>query len=160
MNNWKDKYSDTWETGNERENVLKKLLESYGFKPIVHGFGAMSTEYIAEKSKEPGKPDFYIEVNGEKVYFEVTGTHFISEYAPIWVRPDKINYAKKHNIKCYLVHIISAKRLVRFIDMAKIDGYIIHPTTRRGNETFVEFNPSQMTPMIPFMESLNTYAKR
>lgn len=151
---FKKAYSDTWNTGNERENVLKKLLESYGFTVTINGPEAMSTEYIEGKSHEPGIPDFYTEINGQKIYFEVTGTHFISEYAPIWVRPDKINYAKKHGIECYLVHIISAKRLIRFIDMTKIDGKIVHPTTRRGQETFVEFNPNQMTPMLQFMDTL------
>lgn len=136
---WKKRYQHSWKEGNKREQLVKSLLEEQGHKVYVNGFGAMSTEYKPENPEEAGIPDMYIEVNGEKIYFEVTGTDYHTEpKADIWVRPDKVKYAKKHGVTVYCVHVLSKINLVRLIKMNDIDSSkIIYPKIRGTVERYI-----------------------
>lgn len=143
---WKKRYKDTWEAGNQRENMVKKILESWGFKVHTFGFEALSTEYNPESPDEKGKPDFYIEKNDERIFFEVTGTSVknVTSEDMIWLRPDKVEFVNKHRLRAFCVHVLDYYRIVRFIDMANImNKKIIHPIIRGTRETYYEIDPNE-----------------
>jgi len=143
---WKKRYKDKWEEGNRREEIVKTLLESWGFEVVNFGFEALSTQYNPDSPDEKGKPDFFIEYDKNRIFFEVTGTSVgsVTPEAQIWLRPDKVEYVKKHEVKAYCIHVLDKYELIRFIDMHKIIGMkLIHPTIRGTRETYYEIDPSE-----------------
>jgi len=100
---WKKVYGpDSWEKEKVRIGRVKNIIE--GIDPRVSvkitGFGADSTEFIAEHPPESGKPDLEI-VSKQNIQLtlmqvEVTGTEMMRGTAAYWVRPDKLNYAINH----------------------------------------------------------------
>ncbi len=156
---WKKRYKHTWKSGNKREQTFKNLMESWGYKVIDFGFEALSNEYNPNSPEEKGKPDFYIQKDGHKVYFEITGTDSknVTNNDIVWIRPDKVAYVKKHEIVAFLVHILSALGLMRFIDMRYIDeSKLVYPTIRGAKETYIEINPSMLIEVNEFKGLLDS----
>jgi len=95
---WKEIYD--WDEEKKRIDKVKELINSYG-SPInieTIGFGADSDKKILEHPKEKGAPDVVIKCNkdgNDVLHLEVTGTDH-PRGTTIWLRPDKIEYAKKH----------------------------------------------------------------
>lgn len=120
-------------------------MESWGYTVFDFGFEALSNEYNPNSPEEKGKPDFYIMKDKRKIYFEITGTdsNNVTKNDTVWIRPDKVAYIKNHKIVAFLVHILSAIGLMRFIDMRYIDeSKLLHPVIRGTKETYIEINPS------------------
>ena len=154
---WKRRYQGTWKAGNKREELFQQTLEDWGYTAKNFGFETLSEDYNPESPEEKGKPDFYIDYFDKKIYFEVTGTDSprTSEHDAIWLRPDKIEYAKKHNLITYCVHILSAKSLIRFLDMRGINTKnVIHPIIRGTRETYIEVLASECISLTKFEEML------
>ncbi len=86
---WKRRYQDVWPAGFEREKKFVKLFESWGLIPIAYGFEALSKDYNPKSPKEKGKPDFFIERDNDRIYYEVTGTNVrsVSPKSELWIRP-------------------------------------------------------------------------
>lgn len=150
---WKRRYQGTWKAGNKREELFQETLEDWGYTAKNFGFETLSEDYNPDSPAEKGKPDFYIEYDDKKIFFEVTGTDSArtSEHDPIWLRPDKVEYVTKHNLIAYCVHILTAKNLIRFLDMRKIDTKkIIHPIIRGTRETYIEVSPSECISLTKF----------
>jgi hypothetical protein len=144
--NWKDLYKDKWEEGNSRERMVVEFLENLGYQVYASGFEALSGKYNPNQPKEKGVPDLYIMKEDRKVFFEVTGTNNMNPMDNIWIRPDKINYAKTKNLAVYFVHIISSIPLMRFIYVNNIKtGNIIKPIIRGQVETYVSIPPEDFT---------------
>lgn len=144
---WKRKYKDLWPAGTKREKKFVDLFKSWGLTPIPFGFEALSTDYNPKSPKEKGKPDFYIEIDNEKKYYEVTGSN-VSSVRPqydLWIRPDKVDYVLKHNIEGYACHILdNFYNLIRFIDLTSIEERrIVHPVIRGTRETYLAIAPSK-----------------
>lgn len=120
---YKKRYKDSWEDGNRREVIVQAFLESIGFEVELCGFMAMSTEYNPESPSERAIPDFAIYNNiGEKLWIEVTGTNKMGLNQKIWVRPDKVDYAKMHKKEAVtlIAHVVTSRLLLRFIDITNI----------------------------------------
>jgi len=153
MGKWKDKYKDSWEVSTKREKRAKSLIENFGYKLITIGFLAESQEYSKEHPKEKGIPDYWIE--NTNIYIEVTGTNSknVKEQYPIWVRPDKVEYALNHTDKeCWLVHIIDALDLIRMI---KLDRCQYAPVqTKLGDEKYHIVPADQMINPDTFKERI------
>ncbi|MHA1887543.1 MAG: hypothetical protein ACTSX0_05930 [Promethearchaeota archaeon] len=116
-------YRDTWDDGNRREMIVCSFLESLGFEVELTGFMALSNEYNPASPPEKAIPDLAIYNNfGKKIWFEVTGTNNLPVSAKIWVRPDKVDFAKRHRSEgvTYLAHVITSRLLVRFVDLTNI----------------------------------------
>lgn len=132
---------DKWEAGNAREQKIKDLFSGWGFDVYNYGFEALSNKFTSKHPIEKGKPDFLININGNYVFFEVTGTNkkSILEKHDIWIRPDKVNYVKKYDIDCYCVHILDHLDLIRFVDMRLINRDntpVIFPRIRGNRERY------------------------
>ena len=143
---WKKRYQDKWKDGNHRERIIKTLLESWGYKVNAFGFEALSDDYNPDSPDEKGKPDFFIEINGSKLFFEVTGTNIktVTPDKNIWLRPDKISFVKKHKLKAYCAHVLDHLDIIRFINMNELeDNTLIHPTIRGTKETYYEISPEK-----------------
>ena len=121
---YKKKYQGTWIDGNKREELVKNFLEGLGLKVQGIGFMVMSTEYTSDSPEEKNIPDFSIRNgSGEEIKVEVTGTNYMSLEEKIWISKGKIDYAKKHKDidKVYVAHVISEKKLLRFVDVTNIE---------------------------------------
>ena len=144
---WKRKYKEIWPAGCEREKIFVDLFKSWGLVPIPFGFEALSTDYNPESPKEKGKPDFYVDFDDGRIYFEVTGTdsQYVKPYYDIWIRPDKIDYVERHNIIAYTCHILNnSYNLIRFIDMNNFgERRIVHRTIRGARETYLAIASSK-----------------
>lgn len=154
---WKKRYKGIWKSGNKREDLFQKTIESWGYTVKNFGFETLSEDYNPNSPEEKGKPDFYIEHKDKRIYFEVTGTDSprTSEHDPIWLRPDKVEYVKKHHMIAFCVHILTAKNLIRFLDMNKInERNIIHPTIRGTKETYIEVPTSECIAIVKFEQIL------
>jgi len=134
MGSYKDKYKNHWLVSNEREKAVKRLLSQFGYELESYGFMAESTAYSSYKPKESGIPDYRIK--GTNKYVEVTGTDVpVSPVSPIWVRPDKVQYAKRHpDQTVILVHVLDHFHIYRWIYMLDCEQYPIE--TKLGDEKF------------------------
>lgn len=154
---WKVRYKDKWKDGLRRENLIKELLEMWDYKVFDFGFETLSTEYNPNSPDEKGKPDFYVEKNNQKIFIEVTGTdspRVLPSYS-IWIRPDKIEYIKKHNLKAFCAHVLENYQLIRFIDMNEInDNKIITRTIRGTPERYFEISPNECLSVDEFNKIL------
>lgn len=97
---FKNQYQGSWEKEKVRLKKVQDLITSFDprLEPIITGFGADSTEFIAAHPKESGKPDIEVVHKDRKVvlvYVEVSGTERMRE-GDYWVRPDKLTYAQNH----------------------------------------------------------------
>lgn len=154
---WKKKYLHKWKEGNKRETIFKEFMKKQGYEVKEFGFETLSEAYNPDSPEEKGKPDFFIEENGQKVYFEVTGTSApnIKPEDKIWLRPDKVDYVKRHKLRAYCVHILDSIPLIRFIDITNLTKYnVIHPTIRETKETYYEIDPSEYLTEDQFKEKL------
>ena len=139
---YKQCYQDTWEDGNKRELIVQSLLESWGFEVETTGFMALSTEFNPASPPEKAIPDFAIYNNiNEKIWIEVTGTNNMGLNQKIWIRPDKVDYAKAHRKEglTYIAHVVTSSLLVRFIDITNIIEntlQIVRPYTHNHQATF------------------------
>ncbi len=141
---WKRLYKHLWKNGNIREGMFVELAHNWGLVAVKFGFEAESSDYNPNSPDEKGKPDYYIDVGNERIYFEVTGTD-VSSITPemdLWVRPDKIDYVERHNINGYVCHILNNRyNKIRFINLNNIDyRVIVHPFIRGIRETYVAFS--------------------
>ncbi len=97
---FKNQYKDSWANEKVRLNKVQELIASFDSRldPVITGFGANSTEYIASHPEEVGKPDIEVICRDSKVVLlsvEVSGTERMRE-GDYWVRPDKLTYAQSH----------------------------------------------------------------
>jgi len=96
---WKNAYGQkAWEEEKKRLERVKGWIKTY--LPSVQvktlGFGAESTEFIAEHPGEKGDPDLSLAFGGREVIaLEVSGTG-TQRGQDFWVRPDKLKYAQNH----------------------------------------------------------------
>lgn len=144
---WKRKYKEIWPEGCEREKKFVELFEGWGLEPIPFGFEALSTDYNPSSPEERGKPDFYINFDKDKIYYEVTGTRVrsVTPYHELWIRPDKVDYVLNHNLEAYACHILdNTYNLIRFIDMNNFgEREIVYPRIRGVDETYLAIAPSR-----------------
>lgn len=119
----KKAYQHLWKTGSEREELVKGLLEAWGFEVEPHGFMALDDSYTPEWSEEKGVPDLVITNRiGQQIFIEVTGTNNIHERAKIWIREHKIDYAMNNPDKeIFVAHVITKTRLIRFVKISNVD---------------------------------------
>lgn len=134
MGHYKDKYKNHWQVSNEREKSVKRLLSKFGYDLEPCGFMAESAAYNLSKPKESGIPDYRIK--GTNKYVEVTGTDAqVSPVSDIWVRPDKVQYAKRHpDQTVILVHCLDHFRIYRWIYMLECEKFPVE--TKLGDERF------------------------
>jgi len=146
---WKKQYSHLWGKGNDREAVVKQLLEENGFTVIKFGFMAGSTEYSRASPDEKGKPDYKIVGNNGKeiILLEVTGTDVksVKESSPIWIRPDKFQFASNHpEYECWFGHVLDNLKIIRFSELKDGDLFnTVHPRIRDVTETYKAIPPDK-----------------
>lgn len=144
---WKRLYKHLWKSGSIRESMFVELMHNWGLAPVKFGFEKESLDYNPNAPIEKGIPDYYIVVHGERIYFEVTGTNVarVSPSNPLWVRPDKIDYVKRHRINGYVCHILNNQyNRIRFINLNEIkQKRIIYKYIRGVRETYVEIPSDQ-----------------
>jgi len=94
---WKDLYNtDSWKKEKIRLHYVSAWIKKYipFVDVVISGFGANTTDYIAEHPKEKGEPDMQIilkDTNTIVLFLEVTGTEY-KKGSDYWIRPDKIDY--------------------------------------------------------------------
>jgi len=120
---WKKIYS--WEKEKERIDYVIKLLYEWKLPIIICivGFGANTEDIILDHPKEKGKPDLKIisKINGKTLLFlEVTGTEK-PRGEGLWVRWDKILYAKNNPCNEYFIAIVLGEGKDRRIFFVKPD---------------------------------------
>ncbi len=81
----------------------------------IIGFGADSLELILEHPPEHGSPDLLIKCKKsekEILQLEVTGTDYArGDKSELWLRPDKIRFAKRHPEIDYWAAIIIDRKI-------------------------------------------------
>jgi hypothetical protein len=171
MNNndfWKEQYRNTWEKSALRENLVQSLIEqqaSCGINQI--GLGAGSTEFLSGSASSHGldKGGSDLQVNGTNIFIEVTGPQvYIHPSKPLWLRPDKIEYAEKNRERdCFVVHCNFDNSLMRiihldnnfFINYRGGNFALATPIIRGVRETYVEIQSSNTS--IKTMDFLIEY---
>jgi hypothetical protein len=112
-NYWKHAYHQTWADAAEREQrVALDILEATGRKVVPAGLGTASTEFLpgaAERhGHERGAPDLHIA--STNVFLEVTGplASGVSVTRALWLRPDKIEHARRHmqQMRTVVIHCL------------------------------------------------------
>jgi hypothetical protein len=150
MTNWKNAYQDKWIEGFNRESFVKQFFEEKGFIVEENGFQAMSTSYSFNYPDEPGIPDLKIinPLTNKAIYVEVTGTTNLNDFDLIWIRPDKIEYARNHpELQIFLAHVVDKKQLLRFIFLTNVKLLTltkIQPIIRGNRETYYTIKPKYL----------------
>ena len=116
---FKNAYAGSWVKEKEKERLeyVSKWLRKHincDLEIIPTGFGASTTEYIAQHPDEKGEPDLTIKIWGMDItvlFLEVSGTDYMrgTDY---WLRKDKVEYIQRHTEKdvwVALVYVISKK---------------------------------------------------
>lgn len=131
---FKDKYKDHWEVANKREQAFYSPLSTFGYDLEPYGFYAESDEYAPGSPKESGIPDYHVKDTNK--YIEVTGTDKdVNPLSPVWVRPDKVEYAKRHpDQTVILVHCLDQYFFTRWIYMLEVGKFPIE--NKLGNERY------------------------
>jgi len=116
---WKRIYQNKWSDGKRRAELVKGLIEIWGFTVDPFGFVPTSTEYFTKSPDEKGKPDWQIIVTDKiKIPLEVTGTKYSRGADDIWIRNDKFEYAENHpELECWVAHVLENKELIRYVKL-------------------------------------------
>lgn len=146
---WKSQYGEAaWKKEGVRLDKVKALID--GIDPRaearVVGFGAGSTEFIAEHPEEAGRPDIEVVLTGRQhvalLSVEVTGTEQMRG-ATYWVRPDKLAYIQAHpdqDVWLILHYAEPEERFVFIRPTSKKAHYpIVDKVIRGATEHYVEF---------------------
>jgi hypothetical protein len=144
---FKNQYKNSWANEKIRLEKVQLLIASLDplLDPVITGFGANTTEYIAAHPEEAGKPD--IEVINKKnkkvlIYVEVSGTERMRE-GDYWVRPDKLAYAQNHGHDdvWIILHYLEPQEKFVFIKPNPTKNYIYkNVLIRQTTEHYVFFN--------------------
>ncbi|MDQ1592882.1 MAG: hypothetical protein QOG71_3509 [Pyrinomonadaceae bacterium] len=154
-NFWKDQYQQSWEKANLRERrIIERIKEETGRDTLTVGLGAGSTEYLAgsaaSRGLERGGADLH--VSGSNIFLEVTGpqTKAVKFDAPLWIRPDKIQNARRHYPEhdTWVIHWLEKDGTLRVIQLnqeffSALDNGefpIVHPRIRGNIETYHEIS--------------------
>ena len=149
---WKQQYGpSSWEREGVRLGKVKALIDAIDPRAIadVVGFGAGSTQVIAEHPEESGRPDIeVVTTDGRRVVLlavEVTGTERMRGDA-YWVRPDKLAYIQAHPEQEVWLILHYAEPEERFVFIrptpGKSDYKVVKVVIREATEHFVEFTDS------------------
>lgn len=100
---WKQMYNeDSWKKEKVRLNKVKQYIKSIDRSEKIEvkevGFGADSELMIEKHPDESGSPDLGVKYKDSEepfMYIEVSGTESMAGTG-YWVRPDKLEYAKRH----------------------------------------------------------------
>jgi hypothetical protein len=149
-NYWKDAYQSYWGIAKSKEDNVKKIVQEIcKCKCEFVGLGAGREDYLPGSAKsrsfEKGGSDLH--VCGTNIYIEVTGPNIdsVDEKADLWIRPDKIEYARNNPDKnCWIVHALKKRFLLRAINLNKdfLRQYennkfrLVHPRIRGLTETY------------------------
>lgn len=145
---WKRHYDRAaWEKEAVRLGKVKALIDAIDPRAAaqVVGFGAGSTEFIAEHPKEAGRPDIEVVTTDARqlplLAVEVTGTEQMrgSSY---WVRPDKLEYVRAHPEQevWLILHYAEPQERFVFIRPSRSKHYQpVEKVIRGAKEHYVEF---------------------
>ncbi len=145
---WKNSYGQkAWEKEKVRLERVKALIE--GIDPkievVIVGFGATSTEFIAEHPEESGKPDIEVRTRDTHIVLllvEVTGTETMRGTS-YWVRPDKLAYASAHTEEDVWIILHYANPCEKFVFIKPVPGKSYVPSQIHSHdaiELYVEFS--------------------
>lgn len=136
---WKRLYKEKFADGVRRAKFIAELIGDWEYEVKPYGFLPESSEYTKESPDEKGKPDFEILVSKDRsVFLETTGTKHSRGADDVWVRPDKFDFAKRHeDLDCWVGHIIEDSHQIRFMKLQNKEKYsIIHPVIGGVTETY------------------------
>lgn len=171
FNYWKNGYQHLWGPSGDREADIAKLIgQLTGKEAEKSGFGTGSTEFISGEAKKHGheKGEADLRVIGTDIKLEVTGpiTVKVDFTKPLWVRPDKIENARKHlkDSDTWVVHCLEKSGVIRVIRLDKAffsfydsDKYqTVHPSIRGKIETMVEipYDDPVVQPLSSLIETI------
>ena len=146
---WKQQYGKAaWEKEGVRLNKVKALVDAIDprAEALIVGFGAGSTEFIAEHPEEAGRPDIEVTTtDGQNLVLlsvEVTGTEQMRG-TTYWVRPDKLAYVQAHPDQEVWLILHYAEPAEKFVFIrpspAAADHIIVEKVIRGATEHYVEF---------------------
>lgn len=149
---WKHAYGrEAWEKEKVRLEKVKNLIESLDARVAVRvvGFGADHAEFIAAHPEEAGKPDMQVLTKQGSVLVllvEVTGTETMRGNT-YWVRPDKLDYAKKHPDEDVWIILHYAQPQDKFVFIKPDHGHqykTVSKEIRDSIEYYVEFEDGSL----------------
>ena len=174
---WKKAYEGLWEQADQKERVVKKLVEDLlDTKLSFYGLGAGKTDFIEGSAEENGykKGDADLYIEKYDTFIEVTGPMVkVKQTDTLWVRPDKvtnsINKTKdgigKHHFIIHVATLTNGETVYRAIESGKNlrKAYkektvrIINPFIRGIEETYIEIphNHDSVKSMEEFKSILN-----
>ena len=133
-----------------REQRFRKWCENLNIPIKPFGKLVENITYDDYLPGEHGVPDYQIKL-GKPILIEVTGTGSknINPNSPIWVRPDKLEYAKRHkDQECWLCHILDGidPPIMRFMMISNIDmsDYETNEVRFRGNVEHYKVIPAPL----------------
>ncbi|MHA1381319.1 MAG: hypothetical protein ACTSRG_23370 [Candidatus Helarchaeota archaeon] len=148
---WKKRYSPLWGKSSSREKTIKKIIEDEtGATLVDSGLGAGSKNFFPGPAVEHGyhKGDADYDIPDKKIRIEVTGplVKNITQDQPLWIRPDKIENARKHlpDEETWVVHHLMRDNTIRVVNLDddffkrldRGDFELIHPYIRGTEETY------------------------
>lgn len=168
---WKRQYRDSggWEQEKGRLQKVKTFIENLDKRVVANivGFGADSTEFIAQHPDEPGRPDLEVclKRDGHVVLLvEVSGTKKMRG-AAYWVRPDKLAYADNHAGDDVWVILHYAEPSEKFVIVRPLKGssrHVMEKPIGGSIERYVEFYEGDpaLVPAESFQAHLGTRVDR
>jgi len=162
---WKKLYgTDSWEKEKIRLHYVSTWIKKYipYVDVVISGFGADTTDYIAQHPEEKGEPDMQVvleNTNTVVLFLEVTGTEY-KRGNDYWIRPDKIDYIQKHKEKDIWValHYADDKKIIwikPFIDKKYTH---VEKNLKGAIEYFVVFNDD--SPEVKTSQQFKNYIDR
>ena len=152
-NYWKERYGHAWDKSKFREESIKEKIKNETNRSVVNvGLGAGSAEYIPGTAKNSGyeRGGADLKIDGLNIYLEVTGPQVksIDLSKPLWIRPDKIENAKKNYPlhETWVIHWLERDGTLRVINLnndffesvAKGIYKTVLPVIRGTTEKYIE----------------------
>ena len=119
MAGWRKLYGTEWKHGAERVEIVKKKIESWDCGLVVKlGFMADSTQQVLvgmPNGHEKGEPDLSVWHRKKHIAnIEVTGSWKNIKGYGLFLRPDKVAWAKKHPVpKTWAWFVYNDKEFVK-----------------------------------------------
>ncbi len=137
-NYWREIYKTEWHNGSLRVKIIKEMIQ--GIFPlkdlkIEEGFMGESNQEILignPVTHQKGEPDFYVKHRGKTLFnVEITGSFVNIKDSEMWIRPDKVQWAKEHPEPRTWAFFVYKDKILRFC-VNEADDYPIEQRTPNG----------------------------
>jgi len=120
-NYYRDVYKKEWNNGSSRVELIKEMIQGvFPLKDMAIEIGFMGTsnqEILIgnPKGHEKGEPDLLVKHKGKPLFNgEVTGSYVNLRNGELWLRPDKVQWARNHPNPQTWAFFVYKDKILRF----------------------------------------------